>query len=754
VHLLTGSDRHVIDLGIDGDADRLYLYRPDTTQAASTVLNFKPGRDTLTLVNLDATDSASFSISADLTQVLINDIPLLTLAGSFSLDSLQAGLRRSDLGAGDAMAAIAERGLLITEVIPGLRGSSEQQTNGEWYGYNVDIARAISEQLTGSADRLAIRPTTSLLKGLEDVRTGLADLSLLGSTSTISQDVSLGLDFSRPYLVDMQGLLVKGLSDASQLVGATIGVLNGSTARVNTLRFLASQGITASVSEYANTDALVQALNDGQITAIASDYTRLIGYQARVTGSTLLKETFSAQPLAVALPQNQSNLKDAVNWIVQTPAAAEELGISASDLPKLIEQAERGGADLAAINPQSRIFLELGPTNPSTSLGKAIGLASGFTQKVLARLGNASELWRRHFQDYPNTEKNSATEGGLLRSLPFLGAGKAPAPQNNDSRGDLLEIVRQRGTLNVATGGTSSDMGFSAPDADGTLQGVDADLARALAIAIFDDPSKVAFNTSFSGIQPTLEGVANGTVDVILRATTANLYRDGGFGVDFSDSYLQIGLRILTRTSLGVKRIDQLNGSSIGVIAGTTAAQSIRLALAKTGGAARIVSYDNDSQLYQAFETGLVEAIAEDGALLAAFQNQLLGQDNRFPTTLLSSTLSYEPLTAVVDENQSHFLDLINALIAILQKAAELDVNSDNVNERFTLALANEGQTELRSLFQLDPGAVLPTSLGLTPERIKAILAYGGNIDEITSRSVFAFEQNTVPLAQRLIRPI
>lgn len=355
---------------------------------------------------------------------------------------------------------------------------------------------------------------------------------------------------------------------------------------------------------------------------------------------------------------------------------------------------------------------------------------------------------------YQNPEKNTAAEGGLLRSLPFLGEGEPPALLNNDSRGDLLEIIRQRGMLQVATGGSSSNLGFSAPDADGRLQGVDADLARALAIAIFGDPSKLEFNTSFSGILPTLEGVANGSVDIVLRATTANLYRDGVFGVDFSDSYLQTGLRILTRTSLGVSRIDQLNGSSIGVIAGTTAAQGIRLALAKTGAAARILSYDSASQLYQAFIAGEVEAIARDGALLAGFQNQLQSLDNTFPTTLLSSTLSYEPLAVAVDENQSRLLDIINAVIAILQKAAELDVSSDNVEERFSLATANQDQAELRSLFQLDTAAVLPTAVGLTPDRIKAIIAYSGNIDQITRRSIFAADQNTVPLAQSLTRPL
>jgi len=641
-------------------------------------------------------------------------------------------------------------------VIPGLRGTAELASDGQWNGYYIDIARAISEQLTGSADRLALRPAANLSAGLQDVQTGFADLGVLGSTNTISRDVSLSLDFSRPYLVDVQGLLVKGRSSASQLAGQTIGVLTGSTARVNALSFLASQGITASVREFGSIAALTEALRSDAIAAIATDRTRLLAYQELVDGSTILNETFSPQPLAVALPQNQSSLKDAVNWIVETPAAAERLGLRASDLPDLLAQAERGGSALDAIAPQVRTFLELGPaTNPAGSLGKAIGLVRGFTQKVLARLGNASELWKRHFPNADNGERNTAAEGGLLRPLPFLGEGGTDPLVANDDRGDLLTLIRERGVLQVATGGSAANVGFSAPDGQGGYRGVDADLARALAIAVLGDASKVAFNTELS-FAATFAAVANGSVDVALRASTANLWRDGSFGVDFSDSYLQTGLKILTRTALGVSRIDQLNGASIGVIAGSTAPQGLRLAMARTGSVARIVAYENATALYQAFRQGELDAIARDGALLAGFQRQLQQDTDAVETTLLSGQFSDEPLAAVVDENQSRFLDLVNAVIAILKQAAALGVTAATVDARYEQAVA-AGDTgdaaPLRNLFQLDSNAALP-ALGLTPERIRSMLATTGNMEEIVQRSIANADQNALPLSEQLLRPL
>ena len=761
VHILSGSTDNTINLGLDADADRVYFYRPLGEQDLSYLYNFDPTLDTISLVNLDSTSSTGFSISATKATLLLDNRPMLELIGSFSSDRLSAAIRRSDRGVGDAMAAIAERGLLVTEMIPGLHGTSQQRSDGQWYGYNVDIARAITEQLIGNADALAIRPNNSLLAGLNDVRDGFADLGLLGSTSNLSRDVNLGIDFSQPYLVDMQSFLGLGLKTSAELSGKSIGVIAGSTAKDNALAFLSANGITASVTEYATSTALVEALRSRAIAAIASDRTRLMGYQATISGSALLEETFSIQPLAVALPENQSRLKDAVNWIVQAPAAATELGLSSRDLPGLIAQAERGGADLNAIASQTRLFLELDPSSDSSSsLGKALGLARGFTQKLLARLGNATELWQRHFPMASNIEQNTASGGGQLRSLPFLGQGSSDPLIANDDRGDLLALVRQRGSLYVATGGSAANIGFSAPDASGSLQGVDADLARALAIAIFGDATRVNFVTDLS-FSSTFAAVANGVsqtstpVDLALRASTANLWRDGSFGVDFSDSYLATGLMVLSHSSLGISRIDQLNGTSIGVIQGTTAAQNLKLVLGKTGEAARIVTYASATELYDAFRSGTVGSIARDGALLASFQQQLASETNPIATTLLNDQLSYEPLAAVVDENQSAFLDLVNAVIAILKRSAELGVTSANVNMKLSDAKAADAPADLRQLFQLNPAANASlSSIGITPDRVTDILLAVGNIDEIIQRSIGNPAQYTLSRRVQMQRPL
>jgi general L-amino acid transport system substrate-binding protein len=755
VHILSGSNLNNIDLGLDHDADRVYFYRPTLDQDLSYLVNFDPSLDTILLLNLDTSSSTSFTISPTKSVLLIDSKPMLELIGSFSSDQLNAAIRRSDRDVTDVMASISERGLLVTEMIPGLQGTSQQHIDGQWYGYNVDIARAITEQLTGNADALAILPNQSLLAGLNSVRDGYADIALLGSTNSICQDVNLGIDFSQPYLVDAQSFLVLGLKSTAELTGQNIGVIAGSTAKDNAMAFLTANGIQASVAEYSSSLSLIEALRSHEIAAIASDRTRLMGYQATVSGSSLLEVTFSIQPLVVALPENQSQLKDAVNWIIQTPTAATELGISSTDLPDLIAQAERGGADLNAIDPQTRVFLELDTSgDSSSSLGTALGLARGFTQKVLDRLGNASELWHKHFPIAGNIEQNMASEGGQHHSLPFFGQGSTDPLIDNDNRGDLLGLIRKRGSLCVATGGSAANIGFSAPDENGTLQGVDADIARAIAVAIFGNASRVTFVTNLP-FSSTFAAVANGEVDLALRATENNLWRDGSLDVDFSDSYLTTGLKVLSHASLGISRIVQLNGTSIGVIKGTTAAQSLNLAMSKTGKSARIVTYDDATELYKAFQSGTVQSIAREGALLASFQQELAAEANPIETTMLNGHYSYEQIAVVVDEDQSKFLDLVNAVIAILKHAAECGVTSANVDQKLAEAKAENAPAALRQLFKINPAANSGlSSIGLTTQRIIDIILSVGNIDQIIQRSIANPDRSILSRTSQLHRPL
>src|ERR1700744_1072027 len=82
-----------------------------------------------------------------------------------------------------------------------------------------------------------------------------------------------------------------------------------------------------------------------------------------------------------------------------------------------------------------------------------------------------------------------------------------------------LKAVTDRGMLSC---GVSQGLpGFSAPDDKGNWTGIDVDVCRAIAAAIFNDPSKVKFvplsaKDRFTALQ-------SGEVDVLSRNTTWTL---------------------------------------------------------------------------------------------------------------------------------------------------------------------------------------------------------------------------------------
>src|SRR5215468_943242 len=88
-----------------------------------------------------------------------------------------------------------------------------------------------------------------------------------------------------------------------------------------------------------------------------------------------------------------------------------------------------------------------------------------------------------------------------------------------------LKTVTDRGMLSC---GVSQGLpGFSAPDDKGNWTGIDVDVCRAIAAAIFNDPTKVKF-TPLSA-KDRFEPLKSGEIDVLSRNTTWTLSRDASF---------------------------------------------------------------------------------------------------------------------------------------------------------------------------------------------------------------------------------
>src|SRR5215468_3144183 len=120
---------------------------------------------------------------------------------------------------------------------------------------------------------------------------------------------------------------------------------------------------------------------------------------------------------------------------------------------------------------------------------------------------------------------------------------------------DTLETVKSRGTLNCGANGQLP--GFGLPDAQGNWTGFDVDYCRAIAAAIFNDPSKVKYvpltaKDRFTALQ-------SGDIDVLSRNTTWTLSRDTSLGANFTGVTYYDGQGFLVKKSLKVNSALELN---------------------------------------------------------------------------------------------------------------------------------------------------------------------------------------------------
>jgi len=110
--------------------------------------------------------------------------------------------------------------------------------------------------------------------------------------------------------------------------------------------------------------------------------------------------------------------------------------------------------------------------------------------------------------------------------------------------------------------------GFSAADEKGNWSGFDVDFCRAIAAAIFDDPTKVKFvpldaNERFTELQKR-------KVDVLSRNTTWNLSRETNYALHFAAVSYYDGQGFMVPKSRNVESGLELGESKICVQSGTT----------------------------------------------------------------------------------------------------------------------------------------------------------------------------------------
>ncbi|NTW03490.1 MAG: amino acid ABC transporter substrate-binding protein [Oscillochloris sp.] len=289
----------------------------------------------------------------------------------------------------------------------------------------------------------------------------------------------------------------------------------------------------------------------------------------------------------------------------------------------------------------------------------------------------------------------------------------------------LLGRVKARGTLICGTNADLPGFGFY-DNVRSQWSGFDVDFCRVVAAAIFGDADAVEFvalNTS--GQNERFEAVRSGKVDVLFRNTTWTLGRDVS-QLAFGPTTFHDGQTFMVRVADAITSVENLAGKKICVARGTTSEQNLNDDLTARGITFEPVLYDDENQLYPAYDAGSCDAVTSDSSQLASKRQTLSVPVDHI---ILADRISREPLGPVFIEGDEQWRDAVTWAVFATMYAEELQVDQANVAQ-----MKDSSDPRVRRLLGLEGD--FGETLGLSNDFGYQIISLVGNYADIYDRNL------------------
>lgn len=181
---------------------------------------------------------------------------------------------------------------------------------GEIEGFDIDIAKALTEIITGDAENADFVEVTSKTR-IQLLKNG--NIDAIVATMTISPERKKEVDFSDVYFAAGQSLLVaedssiQSIEDLNE--NTTVLAVKGSTSAQNIREYAPK----APVLELENYSEAFTALKSGQGEAVTTDNAILLGIIAENPDYRLAGAPFTDEPYGIAIDKGQENFLNEVN---------------------------------------------------------------------------------------------------------------------------------------------------------------------------------------------------------------------------------------------------------------------------------------------------------------------------------------------------------------------------------------------------------------------------------------------------------
>jgi general L-amino acid transport system substrate-binding protein len=335
--------------------------------------------------------------------------------------------------------------------------------------------------------------------------------------------------------------------------------------------------------------------------------------------------------------------------------------------------------------------------------------AQGRRQRAEARGFGATPLYPRKACPM----KRLATAIALLMAV----AGGAQSAQ-----AQTLAAAKERGQLICGANGTLA--GFGMPDPQGNWSGFDVDFCRAIAAAIFNDPTKVKFvpltaKDRFTALQ-------SGEIDVLSRNTTWTMSRDTSLGLDFAAITYYDGQGFMVRKALKVSSALELNDATVCVQQGTTSELNLADYFRANHMSLKPVAFATEEEALKAYESARCDSYTTDSSGLYGERIELPDPSQHI---VLPEIISKEPLSPAVRHGDNQWTDIVRWTHFVMLNAEELGINKGNVDAKL-----KSDDPETRRLLGVE--GQYGEALGLTNDWAYRIIKQVGNYGESFERNV------------------
>ena len=339
----------------------------------------------------------------------------------------------------------------------------------------------------------------------------------------------------------------------------------------------------------------------------------------------------------------------------------------------------------------------------------------------LTSKGNRFEM-RKSCLDGRRANLDSAEFSAMKRLVTVFACASVAMTLASAASATTLEDVKKRGTLNCGANGQLP--GFGLPDAQGSWTGLDVDLCRAIAAAIFNDTNKVKYVALTA--KDRFVALQSGDVDVLARNTTWTLQRDAQFSLKATAVNYFDGQGFIIRKDLKVNSALELNDATICVQQGTTTELNLADYFRANKMRLKSVTFLSVDEAVGAYESGRCNAYTTDASGLYSVRLKLAKPEDH---VVLPEIISKEPLAPFVRQGDDQWFNIVKWVHFAMVNAEELNVTKANVDEQM-----KSENPDIKRLLGVQDN--FGEQLGLTKDWAYRVIKLVGNYGEVFDRNV------------------